>query len=139
MLLLAGYTKKMRQQIAKAGALAGKSTTTSFLPTFQTILLCLLLAAPLLIVHLLIGWRLLAISEDEPFVAAIGWGLLVSARYFFPLEVLRQIARSGGLAENHFQWSQHSTSVFATSIAMVHRFGGPLRCTLRDGRQRFRT
>ncbi|MFM8573185.1 MAG: mechanosensitive ion channel domain-containing protein, partial [Pirellula sp.] len=115
-LLLAGYTKKMRQQIAKAGALAGKSTTTSFLPTFQTILLCLLLAAPLLIVHLLIGWRLLAISEDEPFVAAIGWGLLVSARYFFPLEVLRQIARSGGLAENHFQWSQHSTSVLRRQL-----------------------
>ena len=38
-------------------------------------------------------------------------GLLVGARYFLPLEMLRQIARTGGLAENHFQWSHHSTSV----------------------------
>lgn len=110
-LLLAAYTKRMRQQVAKAGVLASKSTTTSFMPTFQTIVLCLLLAAPLAIVHLLLGWRLIVIAEDQQFVSSVGWGLLVSARYFFPLEVLRQIARSGGLAENHFQWSNHSTSV----------------------------
>lgn len=111
LLLLAVYTKKMRQHILKAGTLASKSTTTSFMPTFQSIVLCLLLASPLAIVHLLLGWRLIAIADQEQFVAALGWGLLVSARYFFPLEVLRQIARAGGLAENHFQWSKHSTGI----------------------------
>jgi potassium efflux system protein len=115
-LLLAIYTKKMRQHITKCGVLASKSTTTSFMPTFQTILLCLLLALPLVIIHLLLGWRLLSIAHEEQFVAALGWGLLVSARYFFPLEVLRQIARSGGLAENHFQWSKHSTSVLRSQL-----------------------
>ena len=110
-LLLAAYTKKMRQHITKCGVIASKSTTTSFMPTFQTILLCMLLALPLVIIHLLLGWRLVSIAQEEQFVAALGWGLLVSARYFFPLEVLRQIARSGGLAENHFQWSKHSTTV----------------------------
>jgi len=115
-LLIAAYTKRMRQQVAKAGSLAVKSTTTSFLPTFQTILFCLLLAAPLAIVHVLLGWRLLSIADDQPFVSALGWGLLVSARYFFPLEVLRQIARTGGLAENHFQWSKHSTGVLRSQL-----------------------
>jgi potassium efflux system protein len=115
-LLLAAYTTKMRQHVARAGALAVKSTTTSFMPTFQTILLCLLLASPLALIHLLLGWRLLSIAEDEPFVSACGWGLLVSARYFFPLEVLRQIARTGGLAENHFQWSSHSTGVLRNQL-----------------------
>lgn len=111
LLLLAYYTKRMRRQISKTGVLATKSTTTSFMPTIQSIALCLVLALPLPMIHLLLGWRLLSIAHEEQFLSALGWGLLVSARYFFPLEVLRQIARSGGLAESHFQWSSHSTSV----------------------------
>ena len=116
LLLLAYYTKRMRQQISKTGILASKSTTTSFMPTVQSIALCLVLASPLPMIHLLLGWRLLSIAHGEQFLSALGWGLLVSARYFFPLEVLRQIARSGGLAESHFQWTAHSTSVLRSQL-----------------------
>ena len=116
LLLLIAYTTKMRQTVSKSGVLAGKSTTTSFLPTLKVLLLCILLSAPLPLIHLLLGWRLLSVADNSAFTAAIGWGLLVSARYFFPLEFFRQIARTGGLAESHFQWSQHSTSVLRTQL-----------------------
>lgn len=116
LLLLAAYTTRMRQTVSKAGVLAAKSTTTSLLPTLKVLLLCILLSAPLPLIHLLLGWRLLAVAENSSFASAIGWGLLVSARYFFPLELFRQIARTGGLAESHFQWSSHSTNVLRRQL-----------------------
>ena len=105
------YTKPMRKQIHALGILAAKSNTISFLPTAKVVLLCILLSAPLVLVHLLLGWRLMNQAGTNKFIESVGMGLLVGARYFLPLEMLRQIARTGGLAENHFQWSHHSTSV----------------------------
>ncbi|MFN9851902.1 MAG: hypothetical protein ACK57P_08805, partial [Planctomycetota bacterium] len=98
LLLLLLYTKTMRSAVQGLGALANKSSTTSFSPTFQTIVLSVLMSAPLTLIHLLIGWRLMASSASIPFVESVGFGLLVGARYFFPLEFFRQIVRRGGLA-----------------------------------------
>jgi len=110
------YTKTMRQMVHTQGVLAKKSNTTSFAPTAKVILLCVMLAAPFTLLHFMLGWRLSDQAGSNKFVAAVGTGLLVAARYFFPLELLRQIVRAGGLAENHFQWSQHSTQLLRQTL-----------------------
>jgi potassium-dependent mechanosensitive channel len=119
------YTKTMRNAVHGLGALANKSSTTSFSPTFQVIVFSVLMSAPLTFIHLLIGWRLMASSASIPFVESVGFGLLVGARYFFPLEFFRQIVRRGGLAEAHFQWSTHATYLLQKHLRWFIDLGIP--------------
>ncbi len=108
--------KRFKKQIQTQGSIATKSNCTSFMPTAKVVLYCILLSSPLALLHLTLGWRLISTSEGNPFVDSIAMGLLVSARYFFPLEMIRQISRSGGLAENHFQWPSRSTQLLRKNL-----------------------
>jgi len=108
--------KRFKILIHEQGAVAAKSNCTSFLPTAKVVLACALLSSPLALIHLIVGWRLLSTSEGNAFVDAIATGLLVSARYFFPLEMIRQISRPGGLAEGHFQWPSCSTQLLRKNL-----------------------
>ena len=108
--------KRFKKHIQAQGVIATKSNCTSFLPTAKVLFACGLLSSPLALLHLILGWRLLSTSEGNPFVDSIATGLLVSARYFFPLEMIRQISRSGGLAENHFQWPSRSTQLLRKNL-----------------------
>lgn len=102
--VLLANLKRVKQHSQLQGKIASKPNCTSFLPTFKVLLDCLLMSSPLAILHLAVGWRLLSNSGGNSFLEAIATGLIVSARYFFPLEMIRQITRSNGLAENHFAW-----------------------------------
>jgi potassium-dependent mechanosensitive channel len=128
MLLLVLYTKPMRKQMQSLGALASKSTMTSFLPTAKVVALCVLLSLPLTLIHLLLGWRLMVQSGSNHFIESVGMGLLIGARYFFPLEMLRQIARSGGLAESHFQWTKHTSGVLRRHLRWFIDLAIPTVC-----------
>lgn len=108
--------KRFKKHIQLQGAIATKSNCTSLLPTVKVVADCILLSSPLAIIHLVIGWRLLSTSEGNTFVNSIAMGLMVSARYFFPLELIRQISRSGGLAESHFQWANRSTQLLRRNL-----------------------
>ncbi|HUP82458.1 MAG TPA: hypothetical protein VM260_28145, partial [Pirellula sp.] len=108
--------KRVKLLIQEQGAIAAKSNCTSFLPTANVVFGCALLSSPLALIHLIVGWRLLSTSEGNAFVDAIATGLLVSARYFFPLEMIRQISRPGGLAEGHFQWPSSSTQLLRKNL-----------------------
>ena len=108
--------KRFKKHIQLQGAVATKSSCTSFIPTAKVVVDSILLSSPLAIVHLVIGWRLLNTSEGNVFVNAIAMGLMVSARYFFPLELIRQISRSGGLAESHFHWPSRSTQLLRKNL-----------------------
>ncbi|MEQ1828004.1 MAG: mechanosensitive ion channel domain-containing protein [Pirellula sp.] len=108
--------KRIKFKIADLGKHADRTGCTSFLPTLKVVVLSALLSAPLAIVHLVLGWRLVVASDGNAFANAIGVGLLVSARYFFPLEFIRQICRSGGLAEKHFDWPSGTTRHLRTNL-----------------------
>lgn len=108
--------KRCKKHIQLQGAIASKANCTSFLPTAKVVLDCLLLSSPLALLHIILGWRLMSTSDGNRFVEAIAMGLMVSARYFFPLEMIRQISRAGGLAENHFQWPVHSTQLLRKNL-----------------------
>ncbi len=119
------YNKKMREMVQALGVLAKKSNTTSFSPTAKTVVLSLLMSLPLALLHLALGWRLTDQAGSNKFVEAVGMGLLLGARYFLPLEFFRQVARSGGLAENHFQWSLHSTALLRKHLRWFIDLGIP--------------
>ena len=108
--------KRFKKHIHSQGEIATKSNCTSFLPTARVVADSILLSSPLAIIHLVLGWRLLNTSEGNAFANAIAMGLMVSARYFFPLELIRQISRSGGLAESHFQWPSRSTQLLRKNL-----------------------
>jgi potassium-dependent mechanosensitive channel len=108
--------KRLKQQVAFQGRIAAKSSCTSFLPTAKVLLYCVLLSMPLALLHLVFGWRLSSNAEGDSFVQAIAMGLLVSARYFFPLEMIRQFCRTSGLAENHFTWSDSTSLTLRQSL-----------------------
>jgi potassium efflux system protein len=96
---------RLRRFNSILGERASRANVTAFLPTAQTILLCLVLSLPVPILLLFLGWRLQTASQHASFPQAASLGLQVAARYFFSLEFLRQAVRRGGLAESHFQWS----------------------------------
>jgi potassium efflux system protein len=108
--------KRCKRQIQGLGKLASRSNCTTFMPTVQVFLLCILLSSPLAVLHLILGWRLSSTSDGNSFANSIAMGLLVSARYFFPLEMIRQISRSGGLAENHFEWPFSSAQLLRKNL-----------------------
>jgi potassium efflux system protein len=125
LVLMLIYTKSMRKSVQSLGLLASKSNTTSFAPTFRVIVLCVLMSLPLTLIHLILGWRLMERADSDSFVEAVGFGLLVGARYFFPLELFRQIVRGGGLAGNHFQWANHSISLLQKHLRWFIDLGIP--------------
>lgn len=114
--MLLANLKRFKKHIQHQGSIATKSNCTTFLPTAKVVMSCILLSSPLAVLHLILGWRMMSTSEGNPFVDSIAMGLLVSARYFFPLEMIRQISRTGGLAENHFQWPSRSTQLLRKSL-----------------------
>lgn len=117
--------KRFRKQVQTLGQSASKANCTSFLPTAKAVLLCFLLSSPLALLHLVVGWRLVETAGSNTFVDAIGVGLMISARYFFPLEMIRQISRTNGIAENHFQWSKRATQLLRRNLRWFIDIGIP--------------
>ncbi len=50
---------------------------------------------------------------------------MMAARYFFPLEVIRQVSRRGGLGENHFAWSHSTTLLLRRHLRWLIDLGVP--------------
>jgi potassium efflux system protein len=119
------YTSRMRRGMFALGELAGRPTMVAFWPTAQAILYCLLLAAPVSLLMAWLGYRLQQAASPQTFTHALGLGALVAARYFYPLELIRQICRSGGLAEKHFEWPTTATSLLRKHLRWLIDLGVP--------------
>jgi potassium efflux system protein len=117
---------KLRRRSGSLCDEAARSTTTAFGPTFQVAFYTLILSLPLPMLLVFIGYRLRHAGTSQSFVDSLGVSFLVAARYFYPLEVIRQICRSGGLAEKHFLWPKESTSQMRTHIRWLIDLGIPL-------------
>ncbi len=111
-IVLVFNTRKMRNKIREAGEAASKSSNMRYLPTFQTVLLTLLISSPWPALMAYIGLRLYGAHNAQPFVQQFGFGLAIAARFFFVIEVLRQVCRAGGLAEKHLNWASGATALF---------------------------
>ncbi|XZE19633.1 mechanosensitive ion channel domain-containing protein [Pirellulaceae bacterium SH449] len=100
---------RLKREYHKQGDLATKPNVTTFVPTLRAIVCVLLLASVFPLALLFLGYRLYQADEADPFSYAVGMGLMVAARYYFPLELLRRICATNGLAEAHFRWPSQAT------------------------------
>jgi potassium efflux system protein len=129
-LLMVFNLRRMKNEEFRQGELAARPNCMTFSPTLKSIIACVVLSTPLALLHLVAGWRLHNAPEGKSFAEAIGMGLLVSARYFFPLELLRQICRAGGLAESHFNWSPTSTQLLRKNLRWFIDLAIPCVCVV---------
>lgn len=116
---------KIRRLISSLGERAARSTNTEFSPTAKTIGLTVILSSPWVLLLAYLGSRLVGASNPTTFSTAVGMGLLVAARYFFPLELIRQICRPGGLAEKHFEISNNVTALVRSNLRWLIDLGVP--------------
>ncbi len=124
-LVLFSYTSNMRRQIGTLGLQAERSTMVEFLPTAKCVLFCLLLAAPVPFLLACFGYRLQQAGTPQSFTSSLGLACLVAARYFYPLEVVRQVCRANGLAEKHFEWPLTTTGLFRRHLRWLIDLGVP--------------
>lgn len=97
--------RRFRRRIIDAGVEAEKRYTVAMRPTFQALLLTILVAAVWPALLAMLAWRLSATLAASVTAHSIAFGLYAAAGLLLPLELLRQVCRRHGLAESHFQWS----------------------------------
>lgn len=102
--LLLWLRSRVAERLAASSERAAKSTATSIWPTFLAFTLTLILSLPLPLLLRYFGWRLSASLIENPFVGAVGRGLMGAATLLVALSVLRQMLRPQGLALGHFDW-----------------------------------
>jgi potassium efflux system protein len=122
---LAFHNAKIRRLISSLGERAARSTNTEFSPTAKTIGLTIVLTLPWVLLLAYVGYRFVHASNPTTFSISIGMGLLVASRYFFPLELIRQICRPGGLAEKHFDIPEHVTALVRQNLRWLIDLGVP--------------
>lgn len=118
--------RRLRSEIAELGELVASRTCCDFRPTLRTAALTGLIASVWPAPLLFLGWRLGVAANGEALTGAVAYGLRCVALIVFPLEILRQICRPGGLAEAHFQWTRTSLQTLRRSLKFLMIFGAPL-------------
>lgn len=104
-LLLFACQPRLRRAITRLGEQARSGSCRSFAPTLLALLWTVAIA--LLWPGLLLGlaWRLAAAGPAETeFAKVIGFGLTAAGVHYLVFELLRQVCRTRGLADAHFNW-----------------------------------
>jgi potassium efflux system protein len=112
--------------IRHRGAVAADIGCRDLWPTLQALVCTLVLASgwPSLIWFL--GWRLDHSASPVPFVHSVASGLLRSAIFIFPLNLLRIVCMRGGLAEHHFDWPLQSVNGWRHNVSWFLPVGAVL-------------
>ncbi|MGQ0634112.1 MAG: mechanosensitive ion channel domain-containing protein [Planctomycetaceae bacterium] len=104
---------------------AAKKSGVSFLPTVASLGLSLLLAVGLPALVWLAGWKLADAADRRVFAAAVGRALQGTALLLALLEMARQICRSHGLGEAHFDWPGDILKIARRSLGWFIAAGLP--------------
>jgi potassium efflux system protein len=107
---------ELRRRIKQLGDQADRANNTRFMPTTKVVMLTLLVSLPWPALMYYVAHRLQSASGADPFVQQFGNGLYYASLFFFFLEVLRQVCRSGGLAEKHLQWPTAATALVRKNL-----------------------
>lgn len=116
------YIPRFRADLQRQGEIAKRPNCTTMIPTWRSFFCTIILASPISLVALMIGWRLYnwegspLKAENIGFASSVGMALMIAARSYFPLEFLRQFCRPGGLAESHFQWAPNTTRLLRSNL-----------------------
>lgn len=120
------YQSRFRRQLIALNEQVNRRANVSFTPTFQALLLTLLVAAPFPLLLVFLGMRLSGAGNQLPFVSALGMGLLAGGRFLASLELLRQISRPNGLGIGHLHWPKQGTDLLRTHLRWWLDLGIPL-------------
>jgi potassium efflux system protein len=104
LLVLLGLRRRLRASRAAASEVAAKAFCTSFTPTVEVLLHCVLLALPGPVLMWFLGWRLNASLAAPEFASSIGFALMQSARWYFLVSLTRQVLLPNSLGDAHFDW-----------------------------------
>ena len=121
-----GSFRRMRNELRQRGIAAARSTCQAFLPTVRSCLLTLGLAMFWPAVIGFVGWRLQPSVTGDNFTASVGAGLLSVAVILLPLQLLRQVSRSGGLGAAHFGWPSYSLLLLKRYLRVLAFIALPL-------------
>lgn len=108
---------RILRRLAKFSQIAARKTCKDYLPTFRAVLLTIFLAIPFPLFLLFLGWRIeVSVQNWRLSTEALDLGNAISngcywaAAILFPLEVIRQLCRSEGVAEKHFEWEERNVA-----------------------------
>jgi potassium-dependent mechanosensitive channel len=116
-LVLVFSQSRLRRAMSGLSEKSSKRNCTDFGCTARSALITIAISLPVATFFLFGYWRLSQIeSGDFEFAYALGNGMLLATVVFFPLEVLRQTSRIGGLGLKHFDWSESGARILRTNI-----------------------
>ena len=101
------------------GKLARATDGGGFKVTGMALVITLLAALPGPALLWMISSLLSQSSSAVEFVKYVGAGLRRAAQYWLYLELLRQICRSHGLADAHFQWNKSTLKVLRKNLSWL--------------------
>ena len=116
--------KKMKSQLAELGLFASSISCRTMRPTVRALLITAGLALPWSLVCWMLG-RMLAGAGSEA-VRGLSQGFSETAPWLLTFEFLRQMLRTDGLADAHFQWSEGLRSKAARAVRLMVPLGTPL-------------
>lgn len=106
-----------RRELNAAGTVARKGTCSSIGPTLRAVWLTLLLSSLWPALTLLVGLRLTTTTATvSEFGRAVGYGLQSLAFVGLSLELLRNVCRPHGLADDHFDWPDSTIGIFRRAV-----------------------
>lgn len=105
--LLIRFGAILRRDIRKIGEEATRTSNTKFAPTVQSFLLTIATSLPTPLALSFVGWRLGINAGSDQVTLALAHAAQTAAIVFFPMNLLRQVCRSSGLAMSHFGWPQN--------------------------------
>lgn len=110
------FSIRCRRLITTLSERVSRFTTDSFAHTAHALLLTAVMASPIAITLVLIGWILRAPDGQAQIARSIGTGLYVAAFYLYPLSFFRHLLRNRGLALAHFKWPKESAQAIRRNL-----------------------
>ncbi len=117
---------RLRKAVTRLGEQAASGSCRRFSVTLTALLWTILIAALWPFLILVISWRMSAVSEGSDFLKMVGAGLRAAGITYLVLESLRQVCRSQGLADAHFNWPQGIRSTLRRNLRWLMIVSIPL-------------
>lgn len=113
MIVLIWNQSRLRRRLAELSSKAEKNNCTNYHWTVRSLILTVLVTAPVTLTLLFLQWRLsraaagvVLPTTGGDFPVALVAGLQMMVSVFYPLEFARQLCRHDGLGVKHFGWRE---------------------------------
>ncbi len=123
---LVGLRRKMTRTMLAINRVVDEDFPGTFRKTLAALALALLLSVTWPLTALFLGGRLAAGYGATVFSSAVGNGVMVAAAAWWPLRLLWQLCRKGGMGQTHFRWPAQALRTIVRSRRWVAAVGLPL-------------